>query len=251
MRSEKVVFKLCSPFAATEMIRRLAMKHKAEPTIACVSNPAGERTLVVAAKNGDEQAFETLFKRYQRKTFAVVLRYTRVVEDAEDIVQQSFYKAFVHLCQFQGESSFSTWLTRIAINEALMFLRRIGPTREVSIDSVADTEGSPASLEIPDSNADPETRYSQQEEVQILSKAVRNLRPRLRTTIALSELRELSTSETARRMGLSVAAVKARIFRGKRELRKELVSSLKPSAKPMAGTSRRIPQHHLCNASGL
>src|ERR1700733_6193030 len=172
------------------------MTHKAEPTIACVSDPAGERTLVVAAKNGDEQAFETLFKRYQRKTFAVVLRYTRVVEDAEDIVQQSFYKAFAHLCQFQGESSFSTWLTRIAINEALMFLRHIGAVREVSIDSIVDAEGSPASLEVPDSNADPETHCSQREEARILSKAVRNLRPALRTAIALSELRELSRTET-------------------------------------------------------
>ena len=226
------------------------MKHKAEPTIACVSDPAGERTLLVAARNGDEQAFETLFKRYQRKTFAVVLRYTRVVEDAEDIVQQSFYKAFAHLCQFQGESSFSTWLTRNAINEALMFLRRIGPTREVSIDSVAGTEGSPASLEIPDSNGNPETRCSQREEARILSKAVRNLRPRLRTTIVLRELRELSTSETACCMGLSVAAVKARIFHGKRKLRQELVSYLKPTRKPRTGIARHIPQP-LGNAAGL
>jgi RNA polymerase sigma-70 factor (ECF subfamily) len=227
------------------------MKHKAKPTIACVNDPAGERTLLVAARNGDEQAFETLFKRYQRKTFAVVLRYARVVEDAEDIVQQSFYKAFAHLSQFQGESSFSTWLTRIAINEALMFLRRIRLTREVSIDSIGDAEGSPAILEKPDSNPNPESRCSQREEVRILSKAVRNLSPRLRTTIVLRELRELSTSETACCMGLSVAAVKARIFHGKRKLRQELVSSLGPSAKPVTGMSKRIPQHHLCNASGL
>ena len=197
------------------------MNHKAEPTNACVSDPASERTLVIAAKNGDEHAFETLFKRYRRKTFAVVLRYTRVVEDAEDVVQQSFYKAFVHLCQFQGESSFSTWLTRIAINEALMFLRRIRLTREVSIDSIGDAEGSPAILEKLDSNPNPENRCSQREEVRILSKAVRNLRPRLRTAIVLRELRELSTSETACCMGLSVAAVKARIFHGKRKLRQE------------------------------
>jgi RNA polymerase sigma factor (sigma-70 family) len=156
------------------------MKYKAEPTVACASDTANERMLVVAAKNGDEQAFETLFKRYRRKTLAVVLRYTRVVEDAEDIVQQSFYKAFVHLSQFQGESSFSTWLTRIAINEALMFLRHIGAVREVSIDSLDHTEGSPSSLEIPDANANPETRCSQREEARILSKAVRNLRPGLR-----------------------------------------------------------------------
>jgi RNA polymerase sigma-70 factor (ECF subfamily) len=226
------------------------MKHKAEPTIACVSDPAGERTLVVAAKNGDEQAFETLFKRYQRKTLAVVLRYTRGVEDAEDIVQQSFYKAFVHLCQFQGESSFSTWLTRIAINEALMFLRRIGAVRKVAIDDIRDA-GSADSLGIPDSNADPETHYSQLEETRILSKAVRNLRPGLRTTIVLSELRELSTSETARRMGLSVATVKARKFRGKRQLRQELGSYLKPNAKPGADITRDLPLPHLCTASGF
>lgn len=227
------------------------MKYKVEPTIACVSDTASERTLVVAAKNGDEQAFETLFKRYRRKTFAVVLRYMRVAEDAEDIVQQSFYKAFLHLSQFQGESSFSTWLTRIAINEALMFLRHIGALREVSIDSMDDTEGSPASLEIPDSNANPETRCSQREEERILSKAVRNLRPALRTAIALSELHELSRSETARRLGLSVPAVKARIFRGKRQLRQELVSSLRPTAKPVTGIARHIPQPHLCKASGF
>ena len=227
------------------------MNYKAEPTIACVSDPAGERTLVLAAKNGDEQAFETLFKRYRRKTFAVVLRYTRVVEDAEDIVQQSFYKAFVHLSQFQGESSFSTWLTRIAINEALMFLRHIHMTREVSIDSIGDAEGSPAILEKPDSNPNPESRYSQREEVRILSKAVGNLRPKLRTTIVLRELRELSTSETARRMGLSVTTVKARIFRGKRQLRQELASYLKPTRKPGTDTARHIHPRRLCNASGF
>jgi RNA polymerase sigma-70 factor (ECF subfamily) len=154
------------------------------------------------------------------------------------------------LCQFQGESSFSTWLTRIAINEALMFLRRIGAVREVSIDDIRGA-GSADSLGIPDSSANPETRYSQREEVRILSKAVRNLRPRLRTTIVLRELRELSTSETARRMGLSVTTVKARIFRGKRQLRQELGSYLKPNAKPEADITKDLPQPHLCNASGF
>jgi RNA polymerase sigma-70 factor, ECF subfamily len=227
------------------------MKHKAEPTIACVSDLAGERMLIVAAKNGDEQAFETLFKRYRRRTLAVVLRYTRVVEDAEDIVQQSFYKAFVHLCQFQGESSFSTWLTRIAINEALMFLRHVRLTREVSIDKIGDEEGSPAILEKPDLNPNPESSYSQREEVRILSKAVRNLRPALRTAIVLRELRELSTSETARRMGLPAGTVKARIFRGRRQLREKLGSYLKRTQKPETNIAGHIPQPHLCNAPGF
>jgi RNA polymerase sigma-70 factor (ECF subfamily) len=226
------------------------MKQKVEPTIACLSDRAGERMLVVAAKSGDEQAFETLFKRYRRKTLAVVLRYTRVVEDAEDVVQQSFYKAFLHLSEFHGESSFSTWLTRIAINEALMFLRRIGALREVAIDDLRDA-GSADSLGKPDSNADPETRCSQREEVRMLLKAVRNLRPGLRTTIVLRELRELSTSETARLLGLSVGTVKARTFRGKRQLRHELGSYLEASAKRRAGITRDLRQPHLCNASGL
>src|ERR1700747_324330 len=88
-------------------------------------------------------------------------------------------------------------------------------------------------------------------EGRMVSKAVRSLRPGLRTTIVLRELRELSTRETARRMGLSVATVKARIFRGKRQLRQELGSYLKPPRKPRTNIVRHIPQPHLCNASGF
>ena len=213
------------------------MKHKAEPTIACVSDPAGERTLVVAAKNGDEQAFETLFKRYQRRTFAVVLQYTRVVEDAEDIVQQSFYKAFVHLCRFQGESSFSTWLTRIAINEALMFLRSIGAVRTMSIEESSEREGPSNALEIPDSSLDPETSCARQEEVQILSQALGNLRPQMRKAIQLRDLEEVSTEEAARRMGLSAGALKARLFHARRKLRKKLSRHLR--ARPLSPSCNR------------
>src|SRR5258708_16308987 len=92
------------------------------------SDAAADEELVAAAKSGDESAFEILVKRQERKVFRVALRYTRVREDAEDIVQETFRKAFVHLQKFEGKSSFSTWLTRIAINEALMRSeeRRVG-----------------------------------------------------------------------------------------------------------------------------
>ena len=213
------------------------MNHKADPTIACVSDPAGERTLVVAAKNGDEQAFETLFRRYQRKTFAVVLRYTRVVEDAEDIVQQSFYKAFVHLCQFQGESSFSTWLTRIAINEALMFLRSIGAVRTMSIEESSEREEPSNALEVPDSSLDPETRYARQEEVQILRQALGNLRPQMRKAIQLRDLEELSTEEAARRMGLSAVSLKTKLFHARKKLREKLSRHLR--ARPLSPNCNR------------
>src|SRR6266850_1149200 len=88
------------------------------------SDAAADEELVAAAKNGDELGFESLAKRHQRRIFALAFRYTRVREDAEDIVQETLQKAFVHLQKFEGKSSFSTWLTRIAINEALMSLRR-------------------------------------------------------------------------------------------------------------------------------
>jgi RNA polymerase sigma-70 factor, ECF subfamily len=233
------------------------MKHKAEPSIACLREPTAEQILVVAAKNGDAQAFETLFKRHGQKILAIVQRYTHVREDAEDIVQQSFQKAFVHLCTFQGHSSFATWLTSIAINEALMFLRSIGATREVSIDDVNNAEGRAVGIEIPDSSPGPEASYAQRERAQILSSAMDELTPRMRQALELREFAELSTEETAERMGVSIGAVKARIFHAKRSLRERLSRYLKSSAtrrknSQAAGTTTaHFPQSHLGNAAGL
>jgi RNA polymerase sigma-70 factor (ECF subfamily) len=222
-----------------------------------LSDAAAEQMLVVAAKNGDEQAFETLFKRHRQKIVGIVLRYAHVREDAEDIAQQSFQKAFVHLCKFEGKSSFSTWLTRIAINEALMFLRRIGVVREVPIDDANDAEGSAGGFEIPDSSPDPETSYLRRERVQILSETLGNLRPGMRKAIELRELAELSTEETARLMGLSVAAVKARLFHARKKLQEQLSrylksnSTLRKNTTGIGDTTGHILQNRLCNASGL
>jgi RNA polymerase sigma-70 factor (ECF subfamily) len=233
------------------------MNHNAEPTIACLTDPAAEQMLVVAAKNGDEQAFETLFKRHRQKILRVVLRYAHVREDAEDIVQQSFQKAFVYLHKFEGKSSFSTWLTRIAINESLMLLRHGRALREVSVDEHSEAEGNAASVEMADSSLDPEASYLRRERVQILSETLGNLRPGMRTAIELRELAELSTEETARRMGVSVAAVKARLFHARKKLRERMSRYLKSNSmhgKDTTGigdTAGHIPQRQLCNASGL
>src|ERR1700681_3964180 len=109
-----------------------------------------EATLVFAAKSGDGQAFEVLIERYQRRILAVARRFTRTREDAEDIIQQSFQKAFVHLHEFEGKSSFSTWLTRIAINEALMCMRTNCRVKSVSIDELTAGEETTPALQIPD-----------------------------------------------------------------------------------------------------
>src|SRR6266481_508447 len=181
-----------------------------------------EATLVLAAKCGDGYAFEVLIRRYQRRTLAVVRRFTRIQEDAEDIVQQSFHKAFVHLHKFEGKSSFSTWLTRIAINEALMFLRRGRALREISIDHLNGNEETALGLDISDSRPGPESAFLQDERNRVLSEAMDKLRPGIRKAIELRELGELSTKEAARVMGLSVEAVKGRVFNGRKKLHQVL-----------------------------
>jgi RNA polymerase sigma-70 factor, ECF subfamily len=181
-----------------------------------------ESVLVAAAKNGDARSFEVLMARHQQRILAVALRRTRVRQDAEDIMQQSFQKAFLHLHQFEGRSSFSTWLTRIAINEAQMLQRKSVGKREVSIDDLSENAETVIPLEIPDSALDPETDYSQQEWRRMLSFAMNELPHRTRRAIQLRDLDERSTEETARIMGISVEAVKARIFHGRKKLRKRL-----------------------------
>lgn len=183
-------------------------------------DPRADDALVVAAKIGDELAFETLVKRHQKRIFAVALRYTHVWEDAQDVVQQTFHRAFIYLHKFERKSSFSTWLTRIAINEALMLLRRIRKIREMSIVDLRTDEGSV--LEILDVSLNPEARYLDSERLRILLGAMAQLRPKMRRAIELRELGELTTRETAQRLGLSISAVKARVFHGRRKLRQSL-----------------------------
>jgi RNA polymerase sigma-70 factor (ECF subfamily) len=183
-----------------------------------IPGQGAEVTLVLAARNGNSHAFEILVERYQRRILAVARGFTRNREDAEDIAQQSFQKAFIHLHKFEGKSCFSTWLTRIAINESLMLLRRGRGLREVSINDLSGNEETALGLEMPDTRAGPESAFLQDERNRILSDAMDKLTPGIRTAIELRELHELSTKEAARIMGLSVGAVKARVFQGRKKL---------------------------------
>jgi RNA polymerase sigma-70 factor, ECF subfamily len=215
---------------------------KEEPAIASIHSvpDKGEMTLVAAAKNGNRQAFEVLVARHERTIFFAARRITRTREDAEDVVQQSLQKAFVHLNSFVGRSSFSTWLTRIAVNEALMLLRRSRWLREVSIDDSNANEETATALEIPDSSPDPEASYSRREWARILSSAMNELPPGTRKAIQLRELDERSTEETARVMGLSVPAVKARVFHGRRKVRERLKQYFGSAWTSGRSTSRAI-----------
>ena len=197
---------------------------KVQPRIASLDDrTAKDKALVLAAKNGDGQAFDILVRRYRSKMLRVAQRFTRNEADAEDIVQQSFQKAFVHLQQFEGHSTFSTWLTRIAINQALMLLRKRVSIAEIPLVEQANAEnGATLSLDFPDSRVNPEDSCARQEQKEILSAALNKLSPGMREAIQLREIEELSTKEAARVMGISTLAVKARVFHGRKKIAKSI-----------------------------
>ena len=174
--------------------------------------------LVAATKRGDAHASKELVVRYERRVFAVAFRITKNREDSEDVVQESFHKAFLHLDEFQERSRFSTWLTRIAMNEAIMLLRRRRRVLEVFPEN--SDEGVKSVLEVfVDRTPNPEEFCWRREHTELLTKAINGLRPKIRRTIVLRDIEERSVEETARILGASISAVKSRISRGRRELR--------------------------------
>lgn len=180
-----------------------------------------EASLVAAAKNGDVSAFEALVTRYERKIFRLAQHITQNNEDAEDVSQEAFLKAFEHLGEFQGNSRFYTWLVRIAVNQALMKLRK-RRTKDVSLDQEIETEENFVPREVEDWGPSPEERYSQAELAQILSQVIGELDPLFRLVFQLRDIDELSTEETAEILGISVPAVKSRLLRARLKLRDKL-----------------------------
>jgi RNA polymerase sigma-70 factor (ECF subfamily) len=188
-----------------------------------VTEASSEETgLVEAARSGDIGAFEALVRRYDRNVFRIAQHITQNREDAEDVVQDAFLKAYQNLGQFQGQSKFYTWLVRIAVNEALMRLRRRRPDRMVSIDEDVKTEEDSIPREIADWSPNPEQRYKQEELKEILGKTIQGLPPSFRTVFVLRDVEGLSTEETAAALELSVPAVKSRLLRARLQLRERL-----------------------------
>ena len=181
-----------------------------------------ELTLVQAAKAGDVGAFEDLVRRYDRNVFRIAQHITQNREDAEDVVQDAFLKAYGNLAQFQGQSKFYTWLVRIVVNEALMKLRRRRPERMVSLDEDVKTEDDSVPREVADWSPNPEQLYSQSELHDILSRTIQGLPPSFRTVFVLRDVEGLSTEETAEALGLSIPAVKSRLLRARLQLRERL-----------------------------
>jgi RNA polymerase sigma factor (sigma-70 family) len=202
------------------------------------SREAVEKWLVEAVRRGHSTAFATLCERYSYQLLRVAHRITRSREDAEDAVQDALLRAFVHVTDFDGRSSFATWLTRIAINLALMILRKRRTSLEIAMEDSDDFGAAGLSYEIADRAPNPERRYAQNEQKRILKRAIQSLQPTLREVAEIQQLEERSIRETAEAIGISVAATKGRLFHAKAALRKS--STLKLMHRPRSGGEMRV-----------
>jgi RNA polymerase sigma-70 factor, ECF subfamily len=198
-------------------------------TIPTTTDPAvsEELALVNRARAGDTSAFGELVNKYDRKIYRLAKNITQNDQDAEDVLQDTFIKAFQHLDNFQGNSRFYTWLVRIGVNESLMKLRKRKTDRTVPLDEPVDTGEDPMIREIAVWGEDPENKYSQEELRRILDEAVQSLRPAFRTVFMLRDIEELSTEETAQTLNISIPAVKSRLLRARLQLREKLTRMFK------------------------
>jgi RNA polymerase sigma-70 factor, ECF subfamily len=181
-----------------------------------------DASLVMAAQGGDHAAFGRLFERHKRAVLLKAMQIVKNLEDAEDLAQQTFQNAFVHLQQFEGRSSFSTWLVRIVINQAFMLKRTAWRCRARSIDEPRESEQAVSCIQIEDWRPDPEQDCSQREQALMLYRAIKRLSPRMRLIVQMYDLEERSARETAQNLGRSVTAVKSMASRGRRLLRQKL-----------------------------
>lgn len=181
-----------------------------------------DSALVTEAKAGSYPAFEELVNRYEKKIYRLGLNITGSPEDAEDVLQETFLKAFQHLPEFREDARFYTWLVRIGVNEGLMKLRKRRADKTVTMEDQVDDEGTVMPREFTDWKPNPEQLLAQSELASILNGAAQSLPPTFRTVFHLRDVEGLSTAETAEMLGLTESAVKARLFRARLQLREDL-----------------------------
>jgi RNA polymerase sigma-70 factor (ECF subfamily) len=194
-----------------------------------------EAALVAQAQQGGVEAFTELVNRYERNIFRLARHITQSQEDAEDVLQETFLKAYEHLVDFQGNSKFYTWLVRIAVNQSLMKLRKRKTDASVSLDEPYDTGEENLTREIAVWDPNPEQTYSREEIRSILEKAVESLPATFRAVFALRDIEELSTEETAAMLNLSIPAVKSRLLRARLRLREKLTRYFKRKGDDLFG----------------
>jgi RNA polymerase sigma-70 factor (ECF subfamily) len=205
--------------------------------------------LVTVARSGDSSAFVELSRRHSRRVLLKIYRITNNWQDAEDVLQESLMRAFVHLHTFECRASFSTWLTRIAINTALMLLRKKKGALRFSIDSTFDDIAQSEKWELRDHRDNPEQHYARQQRASMLSGAMLRLRPESRRVLELQQAGELSTKEIAQSLGISEPAVKSRLLRARIALREFVQNETPRMATDHVSEARTLYKSSPCRAS--
>jgi len=189
-----------------------------KPVAGFCSAQDSDEKLVQSARSGNKSAFVELWRRHSSTVFRAVYRVVKNREDAEDLAQETFLKAFAHLQSFNGASKFSTWLVRIGINAALGELRRRRSRPETSFEGLNNGD-SQWHWEIPDKAIDIEAGLLKSEVIDWMNVAISRLNPSLRTVVEMQQRHEYSHTEIALLANLSVPAVKSRLSRARRALR--------------------------------
>ncbi len=187
-----------------------------------------ENTLIAAAQKGDHEAFNTLMAQHEARMRRTAMRITAHVEDAEDAVQQAFTSAWMNLKRFRGDSAFSTWLTRITMNEALSLLRKRNRRTFVAIDEQVRDDEEAKSVALP-AEGNPEERFLERELKALVRESMKLVRPAYREAMRLRVLEDLTLEEIAERMGIPVNTVKVHLFRGRRAMKAFLAQRLSPA----------------------
>jgi len=177
--------------------------------------------LVQLCQIGDQRAFGELIRRHQTSAMKVALSIVRDKLDAEDEVQNAFWKAYQHISQFQQDAKFSTWLTRIVVNQCLMKLRQARRVKFAYLDDAQPGDETLA-FELKDFRQSPEQRLGQAEVARVLEHEIRRTPPLLRNVFLLRDVEHRPMPEVAARLGISVAAAKSRLLRARAELRERL-----------------------------
>ena len=204
-------------------------------TQVAVATQWNEEKLIRAGQRGDQQAVDTLFRRYQRPLFQTALRVLGNAEDAEDALQDGLLSAFRNLRRFEGRSQFSTWLTRIVINAALMRRRSAKARPAVSLDETPREDELPATERFSDNRPNPEQVFAGTELREMIGANLDELSPLLRTAFVLREVQGYSTGEAAKKLGVTENTLKARLWRARHQLAERLGQRLRRMKNDMAG----------------
>ena len=230
----------------------IAAERRLEQSASSVTTTS-DALLAMGARNGDHLAYVELCRRHREMVFRTVLRITRNMDDAEDILQDAWMRAFAHIGTFDGRSEFSTWVTRIAINSTLTIISRRRTNKECSLDDPVDPDSCRVK-ELSEPSRNPEERCLETERIRLVRQAIKRLPAKLRTAMEIRQSQDRPMSELAKLAGVSVQTMKSRLVRARLRLREPLSKVLMGGSTAdvstrgnEGGSSRRRSRRKYCS----